>query len=120
MDFTGETSNLCQGVKAVPDLIEALQNNYRKTSPSPETSYGELSKSDRAEEIRRNLSYAFTVVGKAAVPSLIDAVNHPDWWVRDSAVETLGDIGNDAVESIGTLTKALTDSSLQVRRRASE
>ncbi len=108
------------GNQAVPHLIDALKKDFGEAGPSPETSYGKLSQADRAEEIRRNLSYAFTAIGKDAVPSLIDAANHSDWWVRDSAIETLGDLGKEASKSMNTLLHALNDPSIQVRRHASE
>ncbi len=108
------------GEPAVGPLMKALQADYGDASPTDEVSYGKLAAADRPEQIRRNISYALASIGGPAVPALVEAAGHPDWWVRDTAVETLGDIGPNAADSVPVLLKALEDESLQVRRHASE
>ena len=108
------------GGRAVGPLVDALQSDYGDAAPTGEVSYGKLVAADRPEQIRRNISYALASIGAPAVPALVEAAGHPDWWVRDAAVETLGDIGPDAVDAVPVLLKALGDESLQVRRHASE
>ncbi len=109
-----------RGIEAVPSLVNGLMVDRGDSSPSGEVSYGRLASADRPEQIRRNISYALTAVGKPAVPALIDALTHDEWWVRDTAVETLGDIGLEAEDAVPYLIKALGDESRQVRRHASE
>lgn len=108
------------GASTVEPLVDALQADYGDASPTDEVSYGKLAAADRPEQIRRNISYALASIGGPSVPALIEAAGHPDWWVRDTAVETLGDIGPDASDAVPVLLKALGDESLQVRRHASE
>ncbi len=108
------------GGRAVGPLMDALQADYGEAAPTDEVSYGRLAAADRPEQIRRNISYALASIGAPAVPALVEAAGHPDWWVRDAAVETLGDIGPDAAAAVPALVKALGDDSLQVRRHASE
>ncbi len=108
------------GETAVASLMDALQADYGDAAPTDEVSYGKLAAADRPEQIRRNISYALASIGGPAVPALVEAAKHPDWWVRDAAVETLGDIGPDAAGSVPVLLKALEDESLQVRRHATE
>ena len=108
------------GSPAVAPLMEALQADYGDAAPTGEVSYGKLAAADRPEQIRRNISYALAAIGAPAVPALIEAAGHPAWWVRDAAVETLGDIGPDAADAVPVLTEAMVDESLQVRRHASE
>ena len=88
------------GAKAVPTLITQLK--------------------DESEDMRRYAFCALSAIGQPAVSSLITAVQHSDWWVRASAVETLGNIGNSAQAAIPSLKKALQDESEQVRQLAAE
>ena len=88
------------GTKAVPTLITQLE--------------------DESEDIRRYAFCALSAIGQPAVSSLITAVQHSDWWVRASAVETLGNIGNSAQAAIPSLKQALQDESEQVRQLAAE
>ena len=88
------------GAKAVPTLITQLE--------------------DESEDIRRYAFCALSAIGKPAVSSLITAIQHSDWWVRASAVETLGNIGNSAQAAIPSLIQALQDESEQVRQLAAE
>lgn len=108
------------GADAVPALIDSLTADHGPVEPIEEVSYGRLPKANRSEAVRRNISYALTQVGGPAVEALTDAVGHEDWWVRDAAVETLGDIGLAAKDATSALGHALTDESLQVRRHAAE
>jgi hypothetical protein len=118
LDATYELAGM--GGPAVAPLMNALQADYGDAAPPDEVSYGRLAAADRPEQIRRNISYGLASIGAPAVPALIEAAGHPDWWVRDAAVETLGDIGPAAAASVPVLTEALGDESLQVRRHASE
>ena len=75
----------------------------------------------RPELVRRNASYALSAMGAAAVPALIEATTHPQWWVRETAVESLGDIGLAAEAAIPALIEVLhNDSSDRVRPAAAE
>jgi HEAT repeat protein len=108
------------GPDALPALMEALQADHGEVASTADTPYGKLAKASRSEEVRRNISYALVAVGAPAVPELIAATEHGDWWVRDTAVEALGDIGLQAREAVPSLVERLEDESLQVRRHASE
>jgi hypothetical protein len=108
------------GELAVEPLMDALQADYGDAAPTGEVSYGKLAAADRPEQIRRNISYALASIGAPAVPALVEAAGHPAWWVRDAAVETLGDIGPDAADAVSVLLESLGDESLQVRRHACE
>ncbi len=108
------------GTAAVPALIDSLKADHGHVEPIEEVSYGRLPKAARSEEVRRNISYALTQVGAPAVRALTEAAGHADWWVRDTAVETLGDIGIADKDATHALASALTDQSLQVRRHAAE
>ena len=93
------------GGPAVAPLMDALQADYGEAAPTGEVSYGKLAAADRPEQIRRNISYALASIGGPAVPALVEAAGQPDWWVRDAAVETLGDIGPDAADAVPVLLK---------------
>ena len=108
------------GEAAVPPLMDALEADYGDAAPAGDVSYGRLAAADRPEQIRRNISYALAAIGGPAVTALVQAAAHPMWWVRDAAVETLGDIGPTAASGVPALLEALNDESLQVRRHASE
>ncbi|HMC10421.1 MAG TPA: HEAT repeat domain-containing protein [Pirellulaceae bacterium] len=55
-------------------------------------------------------------IGAAAVPSLVDALHHPDPAVRLKAVEVLGRMGADAQAAVPELVKLLDDPDLGVRK----
>ena len=65
-------------------------------------------------------AYALGATGPAAVPALVKALNHPDWWMRATAADTLGDMGQFAGPAIPGLTCLLQDESAWVRRNATE
>ena len=88
------------GAHAVPALVKQLESE--------------------SEDIRRYAFCALSAIGKPAVSALITATQHPDWWVRASAAETLGNIGNSAQAAVPSLIQALQDESEQVRQLAVE
>ncbi len=108
------------GPDALPAPMTALQADHGEVPSTADTPYGKLAEASRSEEIRRNISYALVAVGAPAVPELIAATEHEDWWVRDTAVEALGDIGLPAREAVLSPIERLEDRSRQVQRHASE
>ena len=62
--------------------------------------------------------HAFTAIGDAAVPVLIDALGLEDRLARESAAIALGQIGAGARAAIPALTRALQDSSRRVQDEA--
>ncbi len=58
------------------------------------------------------------VLGEAAVPALIDAMNQGDTRLRHQSIEILGRIGEEANGATPHLIDALTDSEAQIRRNA--
>ena len=104
------------GAPAACALIEALPGQDEETLTDQQTA--KLGKVTRPELVRRNASYALTAMGAAAVPALIEATKHPKWWVRATAVETLGNIGLAAEDAIPALIETLDDSSDRVRPAA--
>lgn len=61
------------------------------------------------------LSYLFKEIGKEAVPSLIQALQHPNSEVRSSAASALKEIGKDAQPAVPSLIAALKDKDRYVR-----
>ena len=105
------------GAPAASALIEALPGQEEETLTDTQTA--KLGNVTRPELVRRNASYALSAMGAAAVPALIEATKHPQWWVRKTAVEALGDIGLAAEDAIPALIAALhNDSSDHVRPAA--
>ena len=107
------------GAPAASALIEALPGQEEGTLTDTQTA--KLGNVTRPELVRRNASYALSAMGAAAVPALIEATKHPQWWVRETAVEALGDIGLAAEGAIPALIKTLhNDGSDKVRPAAAE
>ena len=69
-------------------------------------------------DVRRNAGYALTAMGREAVAELRQAVTATDAWTRASAVDILGDIGQDAVDTVPVLENALHDDDVDVRTYA--
>ena len=88
------------GAPVSPDLANLLAN---------ESGHGQ-----------RYAFYGLTTLGEPAVPQLIDYVEHPNESVRSSAIETLGDIGPPASESVVSIRQQLQDPSAQVRSKVVE
>ena len=94
------------GESAVDPLIEVL----RQTAEPVEVT---------EEPILTHTAYALSAIGAAAVPALTSALNSDTaWWVRATAADILGDIGQPAAEAVPTLIQALNDPSEWVRRNA--
>ena len=107
------------GAPAASALIEALPGQDEGTLTDTQTA--KLGNVTRPELVRRNASYALSAMGAAAVPALIEATKHPQWWVREIAVQSLGDTGLAAEDAIPALIEALQDdSSDKVRPAAAE
>ena len=107
------------GAPAASALIEALPGQDEETLTDTQTA--KLGNVTRPELVRRNASYALSAMGAAAVPALIEATKHPQWWVREIAVQSLGDTGLAAEDAIPALIEALQDdSSDKVRPAAAE
>ncbi|MGI8503683.1 MAG: HEAT repeat domain-containing protein [Hassallia sp.] len=91
-----------RGLKAVPDLVKALQNKNPK--------------------VRTNAASALGSIGKeaaSAVPALTEALkNDKEAQVRTSAASALGSIGEKAASAVPALAEALKDN--DVSRYASE
>ena len=81
------------GGEAVGKLMDALQN-------------------DRSEIARLNIATAVSSIGKSSVSGLEDIVKFSgDWWLRASAIDALGDIGELESDSILLLVECLSDDS---------
>ena len=94
------------GESAVDPLIETL----RQTAEPAEIT---------EEPILTHAAYALSAIGAAAVPALTSVLNDDGaWWVRATAADTLGDIGQPAAEAVPALIQALADPSEWVRRNA--
>ena len=94
------------GEPAVDPLIEVL----RQTAEPVEIT---------EEPILTHAAYALSAIGAAAVPALTSALNSDTaWWVRATAADILGDIGQPAAEAVPALIQALDDPSEWVRRNA--
>ena len=61
-----------------------------------------------------------SLVGREAIPVLIDLLKDKEWLVRDYAVWTLGNIGPDAKTAIPSLTQLLNDKHEKHRKAAAE
>ncbi|HKT35543.1 MAG TPA: HEAT repeat domain-containing protein [Nitrospira sp.] len=56
---------------------------------------------DKVKAVRQEVTIALAEIGDSALPSLIQALKHPEWLVRLHAVEALAKSGSpDAVESL--------------------
>ena len=88
------------GGEAVGQLMDALQNGH-------------------SEIHRLNIATALSSIGKYSVSGLEDVVRFSgDWWLRATAIDTLGDIGELENDSILLLVESLSDDSAWVRRNA--
>ena len=108
------------GDEAIAPLLDTLEDHNEPITETNEVAYGTLAHSSKSEDIRRNISYSLTSMGNLATPYLIDATEHRNWWVRDTAIETLGDIGLYARDAVKSVMNAVADDSHQVRRHAVE
>ena len=114
------------GAPVVPALIAALMGKEGTLRPADGpaparlSQYGRLADESELEARRRNVGYALSAVGAPAVPALIEAAGHPQWWVRAAAVNALGEMGLAARESVPTLIAALRDDSLIVQQQAAQ
>ena len=107
------------GAPAASALVAALPGQDEATVTEGQTA--KLGKVSQPELVRRNASYALGTMGAAAVPALVEATTHPQWWVRETAVEALGDIGLAAEDAIPALIEVLRDdSSDRVRPAAAD
>ncbi len=107
------------GAPAASALIEALPGQDESSLTEGQTA--KLGNVTQPELVRRNASYALSAMGAAAVPALVEATTHPQWWVRQTAVEALGDIGLAAEDAIPALVEVLhNDSSDRVRPAAAD
>ena len=68
--------------------------------------------------VKETASDALGRIGEAAVPSLIEALNHSDPEVREQAARALALIGPKSVAAVPELVKLLDDESEPVRRQA--
>ena len=102
------------GARAVPSLIDALHKeaaaeldaNFERSHTNPCQLYA---------------AYALSSAGQATVAPLTQTLDHPDWWLRAAAADTLGDIGPTAQQAIPGLTRLLQDETSEwVRRNAAE
>lgn len=74
----------------------------------------------QAKEVQIDATYGLALAGRAAVPSLIEALAHTDEQARGCAAYALGDMGSQAGEAVGQLTRLGADPSPFVRRHAAE
>jgi HEAT repeat protein len=68
--------------------------------------------------VKETSSDALGRIGEAAVPSLIQALSHPDPDVREQAARALALIGPKSAPAVPDLIRLLDDVSDQVRRQA--
>lgn len=70
------------------------------------------------EAHRETAAVALSALGRTAVPALMELGKHQDPWIRASSVDTLGDIGLDAIAALPMLAEALRDTDPWVRHNA--
>lgn len=68
--------------------------------------------------VRRNAAYGLTAAGAAAVPGLLECLEHDDAGVRAAAVDCLGDLGRQAAGAASAVAASLEDGDVEVRRLA--
>ncbi len=117
------------GSPAVLPLIEALEDSNPNVRAGAARALGKIGDMraltpliecldhDNDIEVRKSVVWALHMGGTRAVPSLIDALQDLDEWVRFGAVIVLAKIGRDAV---GPLIGALRSSATMVRANAAE
>ena len=120
--YDDDVSRLIRALRG-PMESESLRAAYalgatgdRALSPLIET----LKDEDGA--VRRNAGYALTAMGIPAVGALTDLARDtsmPDY-TRETALDTLGDIGKPAGGCVPTLIDVLSDDSILVRRAAAD
>ncbi len=78
---------------------------------------------DQYPPIQREAIHALAALGEAAIPALLQAMDHRDYWARVAAIDALGLIvaqGGPGVMSPAPLLAALQDRSKGVRRAAAQ
>lgn len=101
------------GAAAVPAVLEALVTEAEAAGEA----YLNAAHTNPSETYA---GYALAAIGGPAVPALIDTLGAEQWWLRASAADILGDIGQPAGDAVPALRKALADESKWVRRNATE
>ena len=102
------------------DETRALHAAYRLGESAAAAAVSALVDGLRSGEgaLRRNAAYGLTAAGAAAVPGLVECLEHDDAGVRASAVDCLGDLGRQAAEAVPAVAASLEDQDLEVRRLA--
>lgn len=65
-------------------------------------------------------SYALAAIGAPAASGLAKLLQHPNWWVRASAADTLREMGRPGAAAASALAQALRDENENVRSIAAE
>ncbi|MFT5090543.1 MAG: hypothetical protein ACI906_003572 [Candidatus Latescibacterota bacterium] len=75
---------------------------------------------DHTNPSQLNTVLALAAAGPAALQPALALLSAPEWPLRAAAAAVLGDMGNQAIEAIPQLQRALTDDDQWVRRNAVE
>jgi len=99
-------------LKKVIDMLAVSRwTGVYKTDPAIQSLIMDLSSSDDA--VRVHSREALVKTGSRAVPQLIEALKHPQHWVRWEAAKALGEIGDP--KAAPALIEALEDEEFDVR-----
>lgn len=106
------------GLPAVPRLVVAMREETLATldeteAKTPDNAHGTNPTIGIA-------AHALSVMGKLAVPALVDVLKDAHWWVRAVAAHVLGRIGREAVGAEAALLNCIKDAHWWVRRNAVE
>ena len=101
-----------RSIEAVPALLETLRQRAPGRNPRHSTA--------RESFIHPTVREAIVKIGNAAVPGLIELLRDQKGAVRLEAVEVLGEIGPEAVQSIAALTASRKDENPLIRSAAVE
>ena len=89
-----------ESTKAIPSLISAFE--------------------DPDWRVRYRVSNTLAEIGEAAIPGILEVLNHKNEIVRKEGIDTLGEMKIADPKIINTISKLLTDKSKRVRGKAAD
>jgi hypothetical protein len=124
----GEAANGKANGHTMDSLLDELGEENEYTALKAAYSLGAMGRTAAApvaarlreedERVRRNAGYALTAMGHEAVSEVVQAATAADVWTRSSAVDILGDIGLEALDTAPVLKDALSHDDQSVRTPA--
>jgi HEAT repeat protein len=113
----------------IPDLVKAMRDPDRAVCTKAAETIGSVGQSAKGAitalienlkepKMKDCCQRALERIGKAAVPSLTDAMSNRNVAIRIGAAEALGNIGSDARSAMTALAGASRDKSKEVREAA--